>query len=194
MAKIPKNTKSDSWLYGSRSAFYLFDNARLIHPQLRSLEIHPSVLKHYEEMGCPPEYQIPALQSSDAITNPGLIRLYLAMTPLVVTRIDTNVRRWQVVARVAGFHLSRLHLEASETVAALVIPTPSDSQLDQLITQDLLVNPLLESPMKQQGRIWAFRRYLEKVGALTSVGLAGFSKRTWASWLNCDPRSLREEE
>jgi len=116
------------------------------------------------------------------------------MSPLVVTRVDANIRRWQVVARVGGFNLAKLHLAASEPVPALIIPTPSGSQLDQLMTQDRLVNSVLELPLTQQGRIWAFKRYLEKVGALTSVGLAGFSKRTWAKWLNCDPRSLREEE
>jgi hypothetical protein len=177
------------------SLLTLFDNARIIHPQLRQLEIHPAVLKHYETMrGGRVEHQTTALQTSEAITNPEMIKRYLAMSPLVVTRADVKTRRWQVVARIAGYHLSTLHLTARETVTALVIPRPSETALEQLIVQDHLVNPLLEVPLNNQVRIWGLKSHFENVGALASLGLAGISKRTWAKWLHCDPRRLHEEE
>lgn len=180
---------------GKDHSLTLFDDVRLIHPQLRQLEIHPAVLKHYEKMGGERlEHQITALQTSEEITNPDMVKRYLAMSPLVVTRADVKVRRWQVVARISGYHLSTLHLTASDTVTALAIPEPPQTALEQLIVQDHLVTPLLELPQNNQARLWVLKRHFEKVGALASLGLAGISKRTWAKWLYCDPRRLHEEE
>lgn len=194
MTSTTRNTKQKRGLSPTRSVSSLFGDARLIHPQLKQLEIHQSVLTHHEAMGCPVEYQIAAQQTSEAITNPELVERYLAMTPLVVIRADSSIRRWQVVSRVTAFYLARIHLAANMKVAALVIPTPSASQLEQILAQDYLVNPILEQPVKQRGRLWAYKNYLERSGILTALGLEGISKSVWAKWLSCSPRSLREEE
>lgn len=193
MAKASTKTLHNERLIESRSASSLLDDSRLIRPRLKQLEIHPHVLKHYEAMGSPVEYLLSAQQDSEVITSSELVKLHLAMLPLVVTRVGQSSRRYQIIARVSGFQFARLHLKDTDTVPALVIPKPSTAQLEQLITQDLIVNPILELPLKQQGRVWAFKGYLEEVGALAAMGLAGFNKRIWAKWMKCDPRSLREE-
>lgn len=175
------------------SGLFVFDRARLIHPRLSRIEIHPHVLLHQRAMTGHVTH-LSAAVLSETFADKESIRCYLAMNPLVVTRANTNVPRWQLLARVHEYHLAKYKLADSEAVPAVVIPRPSRSQLEQLIVQDNLVNPVLEMSRNPQGKIWAYKSYLEEIGVLALMGLSGLSKRTWAKWLNRDPRTFHEEE
>lgn len=194
MAKVKKKKTffdADTQRIGN-SVSALLKRSKFIHIRINEMVVHPVILQNNITMEYPPDHPIIKQQSDKSITNIDLIRSYLIMFPIVVTRHSED-RRWYVVARVRGLYTSRMYLSQTERIPVMEIAAPSDTQIMQLLTQDLVINPILDNTYVTKQKNWQAISKLEQIGALGTLGLAGLSKRIWARWLKCDPRSIHEK-
>jgi len=160
-------------------------NARLLRPKICDLTLH----SHLQSMKLPIENLIPTPNLQNPI-GPDSIYTHLLMNPLIATAETGD--GWQIISGIFPFHQARLHLDKTNRIPVLVVNEVTNDQIDQLITHEFIINKIIEQPTNQKDCIWENKQRLEKIGTLNALGLHGKSKQKWASWLNCDRRSLHD--
>lgn len=163
------------------------NKAKLLHPRLRELSPHPSILQHLDSAEIAISDLVPTFRLSQI---PACIYKYLLMNPPIVSPGKSH--KWLLITQITQFHLARLCLPESIRIPVMAIKKPTNGQLDHLLVLDHLISPMMNQSTKHKDMIWRLKTHFETAGALNSIGLDGFSKRQWASWLHCDVRSLHD--
>lgn len=159
-------------------------NARLLHPKISELTLH----SYIQSLKLPEENFIPCLNLPEPV-RPNSIYNDLLMNPLIVTQGING--GWRVISSILSFHQARFHLHETTRIPVLVVKESTNEQINQLITYELIINKVIGLLVNQKYFIWENKKWLEKIGVLNNLGLQEHSKKMWASWLNCDKRSLR---
>lgn len=156
--------------------------ARLLRPQIKELTIHT----HIKSMGLPDDNLMP-IQTTSAL-NSESIKTFLLTRPIVIS--EDKSKSSQVISGIYEFHLARHFLEPNDRIPAMVVHSPTNEQIDQLILNELLIYPIALKQNLQVESIWKYKVKLENLGILQANNLAKISKVKWASWLDCDVRKL----
>ena len=177
-----------SVVHGLRELLF---QARVVRPRLAELGVHPRLLEHLVHIYPQGSPSVSFPEGSDRPDSEAL-KIHLLVNPLLVTRTDDG--RWSILAGLQSFYMARILLGNSDRMTALAVSSPAEAQIDYIFSQEYLLGPIMNQAVNDKNMVWESKQYLEQVGILKNVGLAGHSKQTWAAWLGCDPRTLRGKE
>jgi len=158
--------------------------ARLLRPQIKELSIHT----HIKSMELPDDNLMP-IQTTPAL-NSESIKNFLLTHPIVIS--SDKSRSPQVISGIYEYLLGCHFLEPNDRIPAMVVHSPTNEQIDQLILNELLIYPIILKQNLQVENIWKYKIKLENLGILQANNLAKISKAKWASWLDCDVRKLHD--
>lgn len=160
-------------------------NARLLHPQIDELILHP----HIQEMNLPLENLMPFQALSEPLDTES-IYISLLMNPLIAT--SGNKHEWLVISGIHSFHNARYHLDGKKRIPVLAINDITNDQITQLIAHEILINKIIDLSSNQKDQIWKNKVSLVNNGVIKKMELDRLSKQKWATLLGCDPRTLHD--
>ena len=158
------------------------EKTRLIRPQIKELSIHP----HIKSMELPDDSLMP--EQAAPVLNSNNIKKFLLTNPVTISTDKSKKRH--VISGIYYYHLACHFLEPKDRIPAMVVNSPTNEQIDELILDELLISPIVLIQKLQPKKIWKYKVKLENLVILHANNLTKFSKVKWASWLHCDARKL----
>lgn len=139
-------------------------------------------------MGLPDDNLVPCQKNPTLISEN--IEAFLTLPRTIVSKNKSN--QLQVISGIYEFHLARHYLDPKDRISTVVINSPTIEQIEQLILNEFLILPIILRQNLHTDNIWKYKLRLEHLGILKANNLEKISKVTWASWLDCDVRKLRD--